>query len=155
MKTKKNNHNACVVYMLNGIDKYFHLIKMFSVLENQYETLEKHRCGNLLTPTCDVTMHEMVVPCSSNVCENSLIQWNVWIHRLPRENVSTISPVLVRRNFSSADILLTFTLCQWNVITLLNNLSGTWARTFMWRQCNDAKCVKASLVNWSKSDYYW
>ena len=41
------------------------------------------------------TMHEMVVPYSSNVCENSLVQWNVSIHRLPRENVSTMSPALV------------------------------------------------------------
>ena len=79
------------------------------------------------TPTCDVTMHKMVVPYSSNVCENSLVQWNVWIHRLPRENVSTMSPALVGRNFSSVDILLTFTLCRCNVMTLLNNLSGTGA----------------------------
>ena len=79
------------------------------------------------TPTCDVTMYKMVVPYSSNVCENSLIQWNVWIHRLPRENVSTMSPALVGRNFSSVDILLTFTLSQCNVMTLLNNLSGTGA----------------------------
>ena len=70
-------------------------------------------------------MHKMVVPYSSNVCENSLIQWNVWLHWLPRENVITMSPVLVGRNFSSVDILLTFTLCKCNVMTLLNNLSGT------------------------------
>ena len=44
------------------------------------------------------------------------------------ENVSTMSPALVGRNFSSVDILLTFTLCQCNVMTLLNNLSGTGAR---------------------------
>ena len=76
-------------------------------------------------------MHKMVVPYSSNMCEN----WkqsrpiNVWIHRLPRENVSTMSPALVGRNFSSVDILLTFMLCQCNVMTLLNNLSGTGAWT--------------------------
>ena len=90
------------------------------------------------TPTCDVTMHKMVVPYSSNVCENSLVQWNVWIHRLPRENVSTMSPALVGRNFSSVDILLTFTLCQCNVMTLLNNLSGTGVWTNddqgLWRE---------------------
>ena len=73
-------------------------------------------------------MYKMVVPYSSNVCENSLIQWNVWIHWLPRENVITMSPVLVGRNFSSVDILLTITLCKCNVMTLLNNLSGTGAR---------------------------
>ena len=72
-------------------------------------------------------MHKMVVPYNSNVCENSLVQWNASIHRLPRENVITMSPVLVGRNFSSVDILLTFTLCQCNVMTLLNNLSGTGA----------------------------
>ena len=54
-------------------------------------------------------MHDMVVPYSSNVRENSLVQWNVWIHRLPRKNVSTLSPVLVGRNFSSVHILLIFT----------------------------------------------
>ena len=40
----------------------------WSLLENQYET-QKHWCGNLPTPTCDVTMHEMVVPYSS-LCVN-------------------------------------------------------------------------------------
>ena len=75
-----------------------------SLLENQFETLAKHRCGNLSTPTCDVTMHKIVVPYNSNVCENSLVQWNVWIHRLPRENVITMSPVLVGRNL----VVLTF-----------------------------------------------
>ena len=70
-------------------------------------------------------------PYSSNVCENSLVQWNVWIHRVPRETVSTMSsPVLVGRNFSSVDILLIFPLCQCNVMTLLNNLSGTGAMHF-------------------------
>ena len=98
-----------------------------SLLENQCETPEKHWHGNVSTPTCDGTMHKMVVPYSSNVCENSLVQWNVWMHRLPRENVSTMSPALVGRNFSSVDILLTFTLCQCNVMTLLNNLRGTGA----------------------------
>ena len=38
-----------------------------------------------------------------------------------------MSPALVGRNFSSVDILLTFTLCQCSVMTLLNNLSGTGA----------------------------
>ena len=91
--------------------------------ENQYETPEKHWCGNVPTPTCDITMHKILVPYSSNVCENSL-QSNVWIYRLPMENVSTMSLLLVGRNFSSADILLTFILCQCNVMTLLNNCSG-------------------------------
>ena len=90
-------------------------------LENQYEYRihKKHRCGNLPTPTCDVTMHEMVVPYSSNVCENSLVQWNVWIHRLSRANVSTMSPALVGRNFSSVYILLSFMLCRCNVMSIL------------------------------------
>ena len=34
------------------------------------------RRGNMSTPTCDVTMHKMVVPYSSNVCENSLVQFS-------------------------------------------------------------------------------
>ena len=128
---KVSNHNTCVVYLLNDIDKHFHLLKIFlACLKINIKTLAKHRCGSLPTPTCDVTMHKMVVPYSSNVCENSLIQWNVWLHWLPRENVITMSPVLVGRNFSSVDILLTFTLCKCNVMTLLNNLSGTgpWSR---------------------------
>ena len=66
------------------------------------------------------------------MCENSLIQWNVWIHWLPRENISTMSPPLVGHNFTSVDILLTFTLCQCNVITLLDNLSGTGASYTKW-----------------------
>ena len=120
-----------------------------SLLENQNETLAKHRCGNLSTPTCDVTMHKMVVPYNSNVCENSLVQWNAWIHRLPRENVITMSPVLVGPNFSSVDILLTFTLCQCNVMTLLNNLSGTEA----WPSgdqyfVNESSC---QLITWIRS----
>ena len=190
---KENNHNTCAVYLLNDIDKHFHLIKIFlaclkiNMKHSQNIDVEAHygnqfwwwettmttRCGPacsqalpvkpqgvwargieawawsrdrrnlefllwgssgpsslmLSTPTCDVTMHKMVVPYSSNVCENSLVQWNVWIHWLPRENVITMPPVLVGRNFSSVDILLTFTLCQCNVMTLLNNLSGTGARS--------------------------
>ena len=39
-----------------------------------------------------------------------------------------MSPALVGRNFSRVDILLTFTLCQCNVMTLLKNLSGTGPR---------------------------
>ena len=92
-------------------------------------------------------MHGMLVPYSSNVCKNSLVQWNVWIYRLPRENAITMSPVLVGRNFSSVDILLTFTLCQCNVITLLNNLSGTgaWTNHFRrWLRKHD--CVKSPLI---------
>ena len=73
-------------------------------------------------------MQKMVVPYNSNVCENSIVQWNFWIHWLPRENVIAMSPVLVGHNFSNVDILLTFTLCQCNVMTLLNNHSGTGAR---------------------------
>ena len=129
VKVKENNHNTCVLNLLNGIDRHFLLIKMFLVcLKINMRHSKKHWCGNLPTSTCDVTMHVMVVPYSSNVCENSLVQWNVWIHRLPRENVSTMSSVLVGHNLSSVDILLTFMLCQCNVLTLLNNLSGTGAR---------------------------
>ena len=58
---------------------------------------------------------------SSNLWENRLVQCNVWIHRLPRENVSTMSPVFVGCSFHSVGILLTFTLWQCNVMTLLNN----------------------------------
>ena len=71
-----------------------------SLLETQSEALENHSHGNLSTPTCDVTMHEMVVPYSNNLCENSLVQWNVWVHRVTRENVSTMSSALVGRNCS-------------------------------------------------------
>ena len=79
-------------------------------------------------------MHKMVVPYNSNVCENSLVQWNVWIHRLQRENIITMSPVFVGHNFSSVDILLTFTLFQCNAMTLLNNLSGTGASSHVAKQ---------------------
>ena len=58
-----------------------------------------------------------------------------------------MSPVLMGRNFSSVDILLTITLCQCNVMTLLNNLSGTGA----WACNSCAKTIKAkqlkNLVN--------
>ena len=150
---KENNHNTCVVYLLNDIYRHFYLIWIFSsLLENQYETLAKHRCGNLSTPTCDVTMHKMVVPYNSNVCENSLVQWNVWVHRLPRENVITMSLVLVGHNFSSVDILLTFTLCQCNVMTLLNNLSGTGASTTYITFCWKGSSVAAILFQRRSKD---
>ena len=122
---------------------------MSSLLANHYETPEKHLCRNVLTPTCDVTMHEMVVPYSSNVCENNFVHWNVWIHRLPRENVSTMSPALVGRNFSSVDILLTFTLSQY-ILTLLNNLSETGASS-QWRFFFLQFCGQTFLLNWLKS----
>ena len=88
-------------------------------------------------------MHKMVVLYNSNVCENSLVQWNVWIHWLPRDNAITMSPVLVGRNFSSVDILLTFTFSQCNVMTLLNNLSETGAWCQNW-------CQKLHWCNWSQ-----
>ena len=128
---KENNHNTCVAYLLNDKDRHFHLIEIFLACFKINKTLAKHWWGNLSTPNCSVTMHKMVVSHNSNVCENSPVQWNVWIHRLPRENVITMSLVLVGRNFSSVDILLTFKLCQCNVMTSLNNLSGTgaWSAT--------------------------
>ena len=127
---KVSNHNTCIVYLLNDIDKHFHLLKIFlaclKINMKHSQNIDVEACRPDLWRH---TMHKMVVPYSSNVCENSLIQWNVWIHWLPRENVITMSPVLVGRNFSSVDILLTFTLCKCNVMTLLNNLSGTGAWT--------------------------
>ena len=71
----------------------------------------------------------------------SLQQQCVWKESCPMKhsdtsvanrNVITMSPVLVGRNFSSVDILLTFMLCQCNVMTLLNNFSGTGA--WSWRE---------------------
>ena len=109
--------------------------------------LQKHRYGNLSNPTSDVTMHKTVVSYSCNECENSLVQWNVWIHRVPREIVSTMSsPVLVGRNFSSVDILLIFPLCQCNVMTLLNNLSGTGAMHFFWKIPCKPKCGSEQML---------
>ena len=152
---KENNHNTCIVYLLNCIDKHIHSIKMFlACLKIRVKHPKKHRHGNVSTPTCDVTMHKMVVPYSSNVYENSLVQWNVWIHRLSRENVSTMSPALVGRNFSSVDILLTFTLCQCNVMTLLNNLSGTGACGLLVIDAGYKVkiCWVGSLCGWSKRE---
>ena len=45
-----------------------------NLLGNHYETAEKHRSGNVSTPTCDVAMHESVVPYTRNVRKNSLVQ---------------------------------------------------------------------------------
>ena len=96
----------------------------WSLLENQYET---HK--NIDVETC--RLRPVTSQCTkwwfpTAACVwTSLVQWNVWIHRLPRANVSTLSPALVGRHFSSVFILLSFMLCQCNVMTLLNNLSGT------------------------------
>ena len=112
-------------------------------------------------------MHKMVVPNNSNASENSVVQWNVWIHWLPRENVITMSPVLVGRNFNSVDILLTFTLCQCNVMTLLNNLSGTgarlasghpqWSRKVFWRKSSDIlkKSSDISVLSIDEKFFRW
>ena len=128
---KENNHNTRIVYLLNCIDKHIHSIEMFlaclKINVKHLKNIDVEMC-RLWPVTSQCT--KLVVPYSSNVCENSLVQWNVWIHRLLRENVSTMSSALVGRNFSSVDILLTFTLCQCNVMTLLNNLSGTGAWCF-------------------------
>ena len=126
---KENNYNTCVVYLLNDIDKPIHLIEMFLVC---LEISMKHpkildvemcwlrpvtsQCTKLSFPTVAMWM-----------CEDSLVEWNVWIHRVSKENVSTMSTALMGRNFSSVDILLAFTLCQCNVMALLNNFSGTGA----------------------------
>ena len=66
--------HAWVVYLLNGI----HCIKtnlfnqnVSSLFENQYETPKESQCGNVSTPICDVPMHKIIVPYSSNVCRQS------------------------------------------------------------------------------------
>ena len=127
MKMKENNHNTCIVYLLNCINKHIHSIEMFlaclKINVKHPKNIDVETC-RLRPVTSQCT--KWLFPTAA-MCENSLVQWNVWIHRLPRENVSTMSPALVGRNFSSVDILLTFTLCQCNVMTLLNNLSGTGA----------------------------
>ena len=96
---------------------------MPSLLENEYEApIKHHQCGNELTPTCDVTMHEIIVPYSNDVFENSLVQWNVRILRLPRENVSTMSPALAGRHVSSVDIfwqLRCANVMSWHYWTIL------------------------------------
>ena len=66
--------------------------------------------------------------------------------------MSAVSPALVGRNFSSVYILLSFMLCQCNVMTLLNNLNGTAMQTSSWSLCDPCPlprvlfCVYSSLL---------
>ena len=126
---KENNYNTCVVYLLNDIAKPIHLIEMFLAclkismkhpkildVETRWLRLVTSQCTKLLFPTVAMCM-----------CEDNLVEWDAWIHRVSRENVSTMSTALMGRNVSSVDILLTFTLCRSNVMALLNNFSGTGA----------------------------
>ena len=106
----------------------------------------------------------------------SLQQQCVWKQSRPikrldtlvaKGNVITMSPVLVGRNFNSVDILLTFTLCQCNVMTLLNNLSGTGAWLLIYKvYCKYILCIEdivkaswvtfflqAGVTSWSTSYY--
>ena len=127
----------------------------------------KHRQINMLSLSLGAAialvnerMHKMVVPYSSNVCENSLVQWNVWIQRLPRENVSTMSPVLMGHNFSSFAILLTFMLCQCNVMTLLNSLCGmgAWSDVLpstITPVCNHAGMLQSTESLRCRYHIYW
>ena len=138
MKMKENNHNTCIVYLLNCIDKHIHWFEMFlaclKINVKHPKNIDVETCRlQPVTPQCTKWLFPTAAMC--------LVQWNVWIHRLPRKNVSTMSPALVGRNFSSVDILLTFMLCQCNVMTLLNNVSGTGARwwTKYWSYIDELK----------------
>ena len=72
---KENNHNTFVVYLLNDIDRHFDLIEIIlACLKTNMKHSQNIDVETLSTPTCDVTMHKMVVPYNSNVCENSLVQ---------------------------------------------------------------------------------
>ena len=103
-----------------------------SLLENQYETSEKHGCGNVspsnLMPQCTKWLFPTAAMCLKTASSNR----NDWIHKLPRDNLSTMVLALVERNFSRFDILLTFMWCQFNVMALVNNFSGTGAR-WQWK----------------------
>ena len=100
---------------------------MFSLLGNQYKHPKTSMGKRVNSNTWRHNAHNRF-PYNSDVHENSIVQWNVWTHRFPREIVSTMLPALVGRIFSSVEIVLTFTLCKCNVMALLNNLSGTAAR---------------------------
>ena len=123
---KENNYNTCVVYLLNDIDKPIHLIEMLlaclKISMKHPKILDVETCWlRPVTSQCTKLSIPTVAMC---MCEDSLVEWNVWIHRVSKENISTMSTALMGRNFSSIDILLTFKLCQCNVMALLNKFSG-------------------------------
>ena len=105
---KGSIYYTCVVYLLNGIRRQIYLIEMIlACLKINMKHPKKHHFWNMSTPTCDVTMYKIVVPCC-----------------MPRGHFSTMSPPLVGRNFSSVDILLTFILCKCYIMILLKNFSS-------------------------------
>ena len=123
---KKNNHNTCVVYLLNDIDRHFHLTEIFlaclKINMKHSQNIDVETCRfRPVTSQCTKWWFPTTAMCVKTVSSNGTFGY-IGCQR-------TVSPVLMGRNFSSVDILLTFTLCQCNVITLLNNLSGTGARS--------------------------
>ena len=93
-------------------------VKIHLPILRRFEEIRRSETSS--TRNCDVTMNDFAVPCIDKMREYSIGT----IHRLPKTNVSTISSGLMRRNFSSVSFLLTFNLCQSNVMILLNHLSG-------------------------------
>ena len=61
--------------------------------------------------------------------------WNIWIHQLPRENVSTMSSAIVGHNICSVDILLTFiyfyaNVMSWHYRTILVGLGPSFTTPY-------------------------
>ena len=114
-----------LLLLLNGREKDRFIMKIYPVyLEINIKNLEKNQCGNLSTLKFDATMHKIV----------DCLRWQrMW---KPPRSIKYLDTQVhkgscqhnvigVRHNFSGAGILLTFALCQCNVMTLLYNLTGT------------------------------
>ena len=124
---KENNHNIRVVYLLNGIDKNFHLNEIFLAClkinmkhSKNIDVVETCQLRSV-TPQCTKWLFPTAAMCVKTVSSNETFGYIGCQEKML---------ALVGRNFSRVDILLTFTLCQCNVMTLLDNLSGSgaWCR---------------------------
>ena len=70
-----------------------------SLFENLYETPGKHRCGNVLTRTCDVTMHKIVVPYNTTRDFSSVDKMVIILHGVVSNWFSFVKYIVYASNF--------------------------------------------------------
>ena len=125
---KKNNHNTCIVYLLNGIDKHFDWIEMLlaclKINMKHAKNIDVETCRLWpVTSQCTKWLFPTGAICVKTFSSNETFGYI----GCQRKMSAQCHRRLVGRIFSSVDIVLTFTLYKCNVMTLLNNLSGAGA----------------------------
>ena len=122
---KENNHNTCIVYLLNCIDKHIYSIEMFlaclKINMKHPKNIDVEPCR--LRPVmsqCTKWLFPTAVMCVKTVSSNETFGY-IGCQGKMSAQCYRVSGTQFPQCWHFVDIHL----CQCNVMTLLNNLSGT------------------------------